>query len=207
MKAVIWTIFVSAALLIVTGVLFVYSGTYDVAAVHPDSPLVARLVHTVSDRSIAAHLDEVTAPAALDTPENAAAGAKLYGETCVVCHGAPGLKPSGIAQGLNPAPPDLFRAGRDPDPKEDFWFISNGVKMTGMPGFSKSLGADQIWSLVAFLKTAPGMSAADFAAKTGVALAAAPAPAPAPAAGASAAAASAPPAAAAQPTPSAQPGG
>ena len=174
MKTVLATIVVCIIVLAAAGVGFIYSGAYDVAAVNPDNPLVAKIIHEVSDRSVAARLSGIQVPSGLDKPETIAAGAKIYGQTCAVCHGGPGLGPSFINAGLNPTPPDLFRAGRHPDPQEDDWFITNGVRMTGMPGFTKSLTVDQIWSLVAFLNIAPGMTAQDFSAKTGLSAAAAP---------------------------------
>ena len=77
--------------------------------------------------------------------------------------------PTDIAQGLNPEPPDLFRASRKPDMSETFRFIKYGVKMTAMPGFAKTQTDDQVWQLAAFLGEAPGMSPEDFATRTGIA--------------------------------------
>ena len=160
---ILLTLIVVAAL----GVGFIYSGVYDVAAAQPDNPLFARLVHETSERSVAARKGAVTVPAGYDAPENVASGAKEYGETCVICHGGPGLEPSAISKGLNPGAPRLYRQGRDPDPQEDYWFVANGVKMTAMPAFAKSLDDKSIWDVVAFLKTLPGMSPADFTKATG----------------------------------------
>ena len=176
MKTVLVTLAVCIIVIVAGGYGFVYSGIYDVAAVHPDNPLVAKIIHEVSGRSVAARLSQIQGPSGLDKPETSAAGARIYGETCVVCHGGPGLKPSDISVGLNPTPPDLFASSRHPDPQEDDWFITNGVKMTGMPGFEASLTPDQVWSLVAFLNNAPGMTAANFSAQTGITIAAAPQP-------------------------------
>ena len=167
MRAVLRTIVACVALLALTVIVFIFSGVYDVAAVHPDNPFAARIIRTISDHSIAAQLDKILVPAGFDAPDKIAAGGKLYGQTCVICHGGPGLKAGAIAEGLNPSPPNLFRSGRQTDPKETYWFVDNGVKMTGMPGFSKSMTDDEIWSLVAFLGKAPGMSASDFASGTG----------------------------------------
>ncbi len=147
---------------------FIYSGLYDVAAVRPDNPMVAWAIHKTSDRSVAVRLGDVQVPPGLDRPDLVKAGGKLFGEHCVVCHGGPGLKPTAVALGLNPTPPNLFRAARDASMDETFWFIKNGVKMTGMPGFGKTLSDDQIWSLAAFLGVAPGMSPRDFEDRAGV---------------------------------------
>lgn len=146
---------------------FIYSGIFDVAAAHPENPLIDWAFRTTRNQSINSRLAGIEVPSNLDKPEVIAAGAKLFGQRCVVCHGGPGLKKGDIAQGVNPPPPDLFRAGRKPRAEVFFWFIKNGVRMTAMPAFGKTHSDDEIWSLVAFLRTAPGMSPQDFAAKTG----------------------------------------
>lgn len=156
---------------------FIYSGIYDVAAIHPDHPLIAWALHETSERAVAARLRGIDVPSGLDKPDVIKAGGKLFGENCVVCHGGPGLKPTNIAQGLTPPPPNLYRATRKPRMDEMFWFIQNGVKMTAMPGFAKNLSDEQMWSVAAYLRTAPGMTPQVFSEDTGIPTAAANAPA------------------------------
>lgn len=165
---VIFTVIVTLIVVGVLGAGFIYSGAYDVAAVHPDNPLVARLIHAASDRSVEMRKGAVVVPAGFDAPDKAAAGATSYAETCVICHAGPGLKPSAVAAGLNPGAPPLYRSRGTPDPQEQYWTVANGIKMTAMPGFSKSMSDDDIWNIVAFLKTLPGMSAEEFAKETGL---------------------------------------
>jgi mono/diheme cytochrome c family protein len=166
MKTIFMTILSCAVVAVVGGLAFIYSGIYDVSATTPDSALVAWVVHKVSDTSVAGRLGANHPPAGYDRPEMTAAGGKLFSENCAVCHGGPGLEQTAIAKGLNPTPPVLFRAGRKPDPAENFQFIKYGIKMTAMPGFGPSYSDEQIWSLVAFLNGLPGISASDYAAKT-----------------------------------------
>ena len=168
MKTVLITLLASAATIALVGFAYVYTGSFDIAAIHPDNPTMAWMIHQVSDRAVGARISENKTPDGLDKPELILAGAKLYAENCVVCHSGPGLKPTKISTGLNPTPPDLFRAGRDADPAEQFWFIKNGVKMTAMPGFAPTLSDAEIWSLAAFIKSAPGIAPEDFATKTGL---------------------------------------
>lgn len=146
---------------------FVNSGIYDVSATTPDSRLVYWATHQTMEHSIARRLKTNVVPAGLDAAQKIAEGGALYLENCAVCHGAPGLKATAISQGLNPTPPDLFRATRKPNPAENFQFIKHGLKMTAMPAFSPTKTDDQIWAIVAFLNIAPGISPTDFAAKTG----------------------------------------
>ena len=147
-------------------VAFIYSGLYDVSATAPDNAIVAWAVHAVSEASVAARLGANKVPEGLDKPETIKAGGRLFVENCAVCHGSPEVPPTPIAQGLNPAPPNLFAATRKPDEKENFQFIKYGVKMTAMPGFGKSFDDEHIWQTVAFLNKLPGMSKSDYAGLT-----------------------------------------
>ncbi len=161
------TVLTIIVLAIVGGVAFIYSGLYDVSASAPDNPVVAWAFRATSEASVGARSAANKVPPDLDKPETIAAGGKLFAQNCVVCHGAPGAAQTSIARGLNPRPSDLFRATREPDPRENYQFIAHGVKMTGMPAFGPSEGAEHVWQLVAFLNKLPGISAADFATLTG----------------------------------------
>jgi len=141
---------------------FMYSGVYDVSASTPDNPFVAWAVHVTSDASVGARLGANIVPDGLNGAASIGDGARLFVQNCEVCHGAPGVAPTHIAMGLNPPPPDLFRATRKPDERENFQFIHNGVKMTAMPAFGASEGEAHVWPLVAFLNKLPGISAADY---------------------------------------------
>jgi mono/diheme cytochrome c family protein len=167
LSTVISTLVVVAVLAIIGGFTFIYSGIYDVSASTPDNAFIAWAMHKTSDSSVGARLGANIVPADIGKPEMIAAGGKLFVQNCVVCHGAPGVAPTHVAMGLNPSPPDLYAASRQPDPQENFQFIHNGVKMTAMPAFGASEGADHVWQLVAFLNKLPGISQADFAALTG----------------------------------------
>src|SRR4029077_2464660 len=70
-----------------------------------------------------------------------AAGAQLYKDHCAVCHGLPGQPQTAIASGMFPKPPKLMEGtGVTDDPAgETYWKISSGIRMTGMPGFGKTL--------------------------------------------------------------------
>ncbi len=165
---ILLTILACIVVSIAGAIAFVYSGIYDVSALTPDNAIVGWAVHKASDRSVDARLGGIVVPAGLDVPQIVSSGAHLFAQNCVVCHGGPGLKPTDIAQGLNPQPPNLFGAKRKPWMKEMFRFIKYGVKMTAMPGFANTQTDNQIWQLAAFLDKAPGMSPAEFAAQSGM---------------------------------------
>jgi len=92
---------------------------------------------------------------------NLVAGAHVYVEHCAVCHGLTGGKPTAIAQGEFPKPPQLFRGkGVTDDPAgETYWKVARGIRLTGMPGFEKSLSTDQMWQVSLLLANADKLPA------------------------------------------------
>src|SRR5450631_2807839 len=77
------------------------------------------------------------------------AGAQIYKDNCAVCHGLPGQKETAIAEGMFPKPPKLMEGtGVTDDPAaETYWKVAGGIRMTGMPGFDKSLSTTQMWQV------------------------------------------------------------
>ena len=101
----------------------------------------------------------------LDDAAVVEAGARAFNERgCVNCHGAPGVQWSKWSEGLRPDPPDLKEEIVDHrEPRELFWVVKNGIKMTGMPSFGAAEVPDrEIWSIVAFLKKLPTVSPENF---------------------------------------------
>ncbi len=90
------------------------------------------------------------APFSADEP-NLTAGAKVYVQNCAFCHGLPGQADSpAAAKGMFPPPPQLF--DKDDMVTDDpvgttFWKVDNGIRLTGMPAFNKSLTKNQIWQV------------------------------------------------------------
>ena len=88
------------------------------------------------------------------------AGAAIYREHCAVCHGLPGMASTAIAKGMFPEPPHLFRGKgvTDDEPGETYWKVANGIRLTGMPGFKKSLTETQMWQVSLLLANADKIS-------------------------------------------------
>jgi mono/diheme cytochrome c family protein len=87
---------------------------------------------------------------------NLLTGAGIYQQHCAVCHGLPGAEQSAIAKGEFPKPPHLFRGKgvTDDEAGETYWKVANGIRLTGMPGFEKSLTTDQMWQVSLLLANA-----------------------------------------------------
>ena len=89
------------------------------------------------------------------------AGAQVYKEHCAVCHGLPSVPQTAIAQGMFPKPPKLMEGtGVTDDPAgETYWKIAGGIRMTGMPGFEKTLSTTQMWQVSLLLANADKLPA------------------------------------------------
>jgi mono/diheme cytochrome c family protein len=150
--------FLFAVVVMAGGALAVtYTGAYNVAANVPDSAVAKWLLSTNMKQSVAGQAQSVSAPPRL-TEEQAREGARLYKDTCVYCHGAPGKDPGSIGKGLNPQAvylPDAVKRWND---AELFWIIRNGIKMTGMASYGAAHSNEEIWALVAFVRRLPNMT-------------------------------------------------
>lgn len=142
--------------------LFVYSGVYNVAADAPHTAPLRWLLHQTYEHSVARRAADIVPPADLDAPSRLPVGAAHYQEMCVGCHLAPGLSNTELRQGLNPAPPDLVAAATTQDPRQLFWVIKHGVKMTAMPAWGRTHDDDKLWDIVALLQRLPALSAAEY---------------------------------------------
>jgi mono/diheme cytochrome c family protein len=147
----------------IVAAVFFFGGYYNIAATEQDNGAVAWALIQVRKASIDRHATD-TPPASLTDPATIQAGAKAFAARgCVNCHGGPGAQWAKFSEGLNPGPPDLKDVVGELQPREIFWVVKNGIRMTGMPSFAGAGVADpEIWSMVAFLKKLPTVSDADF---------------------------------------------
>ena len=88
-------------------------------------------------------------------------GADIYQKNCAACHGLPNQAVPAIAQGEFPPPPQLFTVdGRVTDDPAGvtYWKVKNGIRLTGMPSFEKSLSDAQMWQVTALVARADKLS-------------------------------------------------
>lgn len=164
--------------------LYLVGGSAPVATTDPDMPFEVFLAHKARNVRIDRDMPKV---APIQPSEaNYVAAAELYKQHCAVCHGVPESEKTAIATGMYPRPPQLFKGKgvTDDEPGESYWKIFNGFRLTGMPGFSKSLNETQMWQLALLVANAdklPASAKAALAAPSAAAGAAAGAAANAPA--------------------------
>jgi hypothetical protein len=147
------------ALLMVAGAgaAYIYSGALDVAASTPHNAFEQSLFRIAMRRSVMAMSRRMSQPPRF-TDDMVNDGFDHYEHMCGGCHGGPGIERSEIGKGLNPQAPDLADAVPAWSPRQLFWIVKNGLKMTGMPSFGKTHDDNQVWSIVAFIEQLPGMS-------------------------------------------------
>jgi len=148
-------------LLIVPFGLYLYltGGSAPVAASDSDMPFENYFAHKALDARIAKDMPK-TVPVA-STEANYLAGADLYKQHCAVCHGLPLSPKTAIATGMYPHPPVLLegKGVTDDEPGESYWKIFNGIRLSGMPGFSKSLTETQMWQIALLIANADKLPA------------------------------------------------
>ena len=140
---------------------FVYAGVYNIGADAPHSSMVKMTLDQVRERAIAHHARNIAVPADLASPQRVAAGAGLYAEMCTGCHLGPGVEPSELSQGLYPPAPELAVVSTR-SAAQQFWIIKHGVKLSAMPAWGRTHDDQLIWNMVAFLRTLPNLTPAQF---------------------------------------------
>ena len=158
---IILTVILTFAVLGILGVVFIYSGIYNVSAIRPETGISKWILETTSDNSVEHHAEEIKAPD-LNNPEMIKEGFAHYKEMCQSCHGAPGQEETELAKGLNPPAPDLSESGKEMSAGELFWVTKNGIKMTGMPAWGKTHSDAKIWAIVAAVKRLHEISAEEY---------------------------------------------
>jgi len=93
-------------------------------------------------------------PAAPAGAQAVTIGEMRYRGLCAPCHGSDGRSPSDIGRGMYPPAVDLGApAVQSWSDEELFWIIKHGLRLTGMPGFGRTLEDDEIGALVAYVRT------------------------------------------------------
>jgi mono/diheme cytochrome c family protein len=92
-----------------------------------------------------------------DTTENIKIGQQHFEHYCAVCHGLDGHN-TGVPFATKMSPPvaDLGeRAVQEYRDGQLKWIVQNGLRFTGMPGWSGILDDSEMWHLVRFMRHLP----------------------------------------------------
>src|SRR3546814_7577261 len=88
------------------GLLFIYSGIYNIAATEPHTPPVYWTLNTAMREAVEHHARHIEAPPLTD-PALVQRGFRQFEAACISCHGAPGVPSAQMGKGTNPVPPEL----------------------------------------------------------------------------------------------------
>jgi thiosulfate dehydrogenase len=154
MKCLLQGFLAAAGLIVVGAAAYVWLGFAPVATTSAPLPF-EQLVTGVAQRARVKREAPKSSPIP-PTEDVYVAAARIYRSHCAVCHGLPRHEQTAIAKGEFPKPPELFKAeGVTDEPVGDtYWIVSNGIRLTGMPGFMGSLSSDQIWQVSLLLANA-----------------------------------------------------
>jgi len=143
---------IAAALLAGLGALaYIKSGVFNVGATKPHTKLTQWVTEETMIHSIRSHAKGIEMPAGV-TQSTVVRGFCTYETHCVACHGAAAVPREHWISGLEPQPPYLLDAADRWKPRELFWIIKNGIKMTAMPSWRDSLSDEQIWDVVGWIE-------------------------------------------------------
>jgi mono/diheme cytochrome c family protein len=161
MRKVLLTVLVVLVLQAAALLMVMWSGGYNVSTRNHDNKVVNWFLDHGTTRSVQQHAKGIRPPPLTD-PQLLQTGSHLYDEMCTTCHGAPGVTPGEMADGLWPEAPDLAKAVPDWTAAELFWITKYGIKFTAMPAWGPAHKDAKIWAIVAFLQKLPRLSPEDY---------------------------------------------
>ena len=163
--------FVRTLVLLVATVLGigVLTGAYIVTAgvsARPDpGALEALTARTIRGIAIRTRVRALSNPVPV-TDATIMEGMEHFADHCAVCHGNDGSGNTEMGRGLYPRAPDMrLPATQNLSDAELFYIIENGVRLTGMPGWSTGTkdGETSSWHLVHFIRHLPKLTADELA--------------------------------------------
>ena len=161
MRGFILGVFLTLVVLIGGAYLLLRSGKVSLATTAEPLPLEKQVAQLTLDANVRSEKDKANPLPVTD--ENMIEAAKEFKEHCVFCHGAPGRLRPPLATMMMPKPPQLFQKDdmvTDDPEGQIFWIVSNGIRLSGMPGFDDHLDEKERWQIVMLLKHADKLPAA-----------------------------------------------
>jgi thiosulfate dehydrogenase len=142
---------------VVAGFLYFHFGTPPVAVADKPFPMEAAIVGVPLHARIDREMKEPPFGTSEDVFEM---GARTYRANCATCHGIPGNDVA-FAKHMYPAAPQLWQKHKngvvgvsDDEAGETYWKVAHGIRLTGMPAYSKVLSDTEMWQVSLLLKNA-----------------------------------------------------
>jgi mono/diheme cytochrome c family protein len=157
MRTVFLIVLVVFGLGLLTGAYIVVTG---VSARPQPSTLESLTARTIRGIAIRARVRGVNNPVPMSEAV-LTEGMEHFADHCAVCHGNDGRGNTEMGRGLYPRAPDMrLPTTQNLSDAELFYIIENGVKLTGMPGWSTGTkeGETSSWHLVHFIRHLPTLT-------------------------------------------------
>jgi mono/diheme cytochrome c family protein len=153
----------AATVIVIAGAVLLYVKTTGLTArPHPGS-LETRAARALRSLAVPAAVRDQANPVPR-SQEETAQGMAHYADHCAVCHANDGSGNVQMGRGLWPKPPDMREdATQQLSDGELFYIIEEGIRFTGMPGWSTGTeeGTRASWQLVNFIRHLPRITAAE----------------------------------------------
>src|SRR6266566_9622730 len=163
-RSVVEILVLAVVMAIAVGVLIgAYFVTVGVSARPQPGRLETLAAQTVRGIAIRTRVRGLTNPVPASA-EVIAEGRGHFADHCAVCHGNDGSGDTEMGRGLYPRAPDMrLAATQNLSDAELFYIIENGVRLTGMPGWSTGTkeGETSSWHLVHFIRHLPTLTDED----------------------------------------------
>ena len=160
-KALLRIVAIVAALVVIGGLVgAAYLVTTGLSARPHPGTLETFAARALRGLAIRAHAGSKNNPVA-SSDEAIAEGREHFADHCAVCHANDGSGNTEMGQALYPKAPDMrLPATQSLSDAELFYIIENGVRFTGMPGWSTGTkdGETASWHLVHFIRHLPLMT-------------------------------------------------
>ena len=128
--------------------------TADISAVPEPGRTETRVASSFRNWYIGREAARLSIKPPKDDASAVSAGEGLFGMACASCHGKDGRHPTNIGTAMYPRVPDLGSPEvQKLSNRELFWVIKNGIRLSGMPGFGKTLSDDEIWQAAYYVRS------------------------------------------------------
>jgi mono/diheme cytochrome c family protein len=92
------------------------------------------------------------------TAENLREGEHEYDEHCAVCHGLDGSAENRIGGDFHPPITRLSKGVKFLSDGQFYFIVSNGIRMTAMPGFATRHSSDELWKTILWVRHFPNVT-------------------------------------------------
>lgn len=141
---------VGIVFVLLAGFCYVRFGFFDPRADMAVGSLESKIAMPSLDAAIDRRAPESQNPVQ-PTEDNLTAGIKVYQANCASCHGDVGHPHGALAEALYPRAPQFVEDAPDMPENQNYYIISHGIRLSGMPAWKQVLGELEMWQVTTLL--------------------------------------------------------